>query len=620
MEFINYTPSQPERKTFQAHPDHFRPPCSTLTTLPLKPLRPSHPLSLFPFCLPGRPNVVNPPPYSTSVSLQTQPMHSVSLKPHPLPSCPPSSFPPCTPLQGSRSGQDPAQVIVLNDFDKVFIKNGIAEGLESKSFVDLTTDITSCGDIITLDSRPHPYGARHDPIDFQKRNEDRCQEKTNEASPSLELFVGSITTQSALLAEPLTSNGKSNPLPASEKQPHLLELNREQDETLNQESPHGSQETEISSKSSTTAQGGSASSDENENADSTSAMLVAHSVKLDQQKGKTDACNTGKCQSPFTGRYRRSDVGSMESMESMVAVVIPSISHRHREDPEKIKGNESAQHDPGTHQRNTRSKSKCKILIEDRHLTGSPAQPTDDNWGEWDITGTTDLSDDSDGDYTASSDGDDLVKQQSKRRKISSRSAATTSCRPQSRSRGARVVGHHREVKRAPRSGRSVAATEHSISSTRVDHEWCTRCGPVAPAGGSEHTFSPRLLSPEDISALVSAFAQRLLDLRKDPSTDAERAMDGGVADIDTESVDKDPRTAELDRKRSRWTQGEDERLKDLKTRGWRWWEIKQQFPHRKLSALQQRWSSKLRERGASPMTDTRKRKRKCKPIIVTIP
>lgn len=53
---------------------------------------------------------------------------------------------------------------MLNDFDKVFIENGIAEGLESKSFVDLTTDITSCGDIITLDSRPHPYGARHDPI------------------------------------------------------------------------------------------------------------------------------------------------------------------------------------------------------------------------------------------------------------------------------------------------------------------------------------------------------------------------------------------------------------------------------------------------------------------------
>ncbi|KAL2366562.1 hypothetical protein RJZ56_000395 [Blastomyces dermatitidis] len=535
-------------------------------------------------------------------------MHPVSLKPHPLPSRPPSSVPPCAPLQGGRNGQDLAQAIVLNDFDKAFIENGIAEGLDSKSFVDLTTDITSCGDIITLDSRPHPYDARHDPIDFHKRNEDRCQEKTNEASPSLELFLGSITTQSASLAEPLTSNGKSNPLSASEEQPHLLELNREQDETLNQESPHGSQETEISTKSSTTAQWGSASSDEN--ADSTSAMLVAHSVKLDQHKGKTDAdayaCNTGQCQSPFTGRYRRSDVGSMESMESMVAVVIPSISHCHREDPEKIKGNESAEHDPGTHQRNTRSKSKRKILIEDRHLPGSPAQPTDDNWGKWDITGTTDPSDDSDGDYTASSDGGDSVKQQSKRRKISSRSAATTSCRPQSRSRGARAVGHHQEVKRAPRSGRSVAATEHSISSTRVDHEWCTRCGPVAPA--------------EDISALVSAFAQRLLDLRRNPSTDAERAMDGEVAEVDTESVDKDPGTAELDKKRSRWTQGEDERLKDLKTRGWRWWEIKQQFPHRKLSALQQRWSSKLRERRASPMTDTWKWKRKCKPIIVTTP
>ncbi|EEH04643.1 predicted protein [Histoplasma capsulatum G186AR] len=104
-----------------------------------------------------------------------------------------------------------------------------------------------------------------------------------------------------------------------------------------------------------------------------------------------------------------------------------------------------------------------KIVIEDSHLPGSPAQPTDDSWGEWDITGTIDPSDDSDGDYTVSSNGGDSVKQQSQQRNIST---------------------------------------------------------------------------------------------------------------------------------------GEDERLKDLKTRGWHWWKIKQQFPHRKLSALQQQWSSKLRERG----------------------
>ncbi|OJD14003.1 hypothetical protein AJ78_05616 [Emergomyces pasteurianus Ep9510] len=70
--------------------------------------------------------------------------------------------------------------------------------------------------------------------------------------------------------------------------------------------------------------------------------------------------------------------------------------------------------------------------------------------------------------------------------------------------------------------------------------------------------------------------------------------MQATTVHIESVSVDEDQMIVEPDRKRSRWSREEDERLKDLKTRGRCWWETEQQFPLRGLSALQQRWSSKL--------------------------
>ncbi|EEH23003.1 hypothetical protein PABG_05214 [Paracoccidioides brasiliensis Pb03] len=51
----------------------------------------------------------------------------------------------------------------------------------------------------------------------------------------------------------------------------------------------------------------------------------------------------------------------------------------------------------------------------------------------------------------------------------------------------------------------------------------------------------------------------------------------------------KDKRFGEPGMKGPRWTREDDAHLKDLKRRGWHWWETKQQFPERTKSDLQQR-------------------------------
>ncbi|KAK2795041.1 hypothetical protein FQN50_009800 [Emmonsiellopsis sp. PD_5] len=273
------------------------------------------------------------------------------------------------------------------------------------------------------------------------------------------------------------------------------------------------------------------------------STAMVHSVKPDQHKGETDA----------------------GSMEFMVAVLVPAISHCHQEDTATLKGSKSKRHVAWTRQRQTRRKSKRQNLkSQDRRLPGSPMQPVDDDGGESDVSGTSDPSGDSDEDYTASSD--DRLHCEQRRR----------SRRPRSQSQVARAVGGHREIEREPRSVRSVAATERSVSSTsptREGHQQCIRSSQVAPAsGGAEQTLSPRLLSPQDISALVSAFAQKLLDLRRGSSMDAMRAADEVSRNpFDTECASDDETIGEPDMKRPRWTQEDDERLKDLKTRGWRW-------------------------------------------------
>ncbi|KAI1909475.1 hypothetical protein LOZ65_006524 [Ophidiomyces ophidiicola] len=74
---------------------------------------------------------------------------------------------------------------------------------------------------------------------------------------------------------------------------------------------------------------------------------------------------------------------------------------------------------------------------------------------------------------------------------------------------------------------------------------------------------------------------------------------------VDNPQLSPDDETRGLVRKKkkARWTRKDDERLGSLRARDWRWWEIKQQFSHRTVAALQQR-CMKLR---ATRLTNTPK-------------
>ncbi|OAT14591.1 hypothetical protein BDBG_09553 [Blastomyces gilchristii SLH14081] len=474
----------------------------------------------------------------------TQPVHAALLKSHPLPNRLPYSVPSCNPLQDNRSSQDRAEPVLLNDFDKAFVENGITDSLKSETVVGSTTNTISCGNIIARDSWQRRHDMRLNPKDILKRNEDRGQEQNNETSTALESFPGSIMIQPSLLPEPRT--GDNTPM-AMVAEPGTKKISTVQGDFTSRES-----------------------------ADSTCASLLAHSVESDQHTREADSCNAGRCQSPFTARHRGSDTGSMEPM---VVVVVPALSPGHRKGSAALKGKgskcQSKQRPLRTRQQKTLRKSIRQTLeSRGRCSPGTPTKLCNDGGVESDTSGTSSPCGDSDEDYTAGSDDSDSVIKPLKRRKLSSQLAVTSPCRPQSR----------------PQPRHWVA---------RV----CTRSSPVVPGSSTGQTLGPQLLSPEDISALVSAFAQKLLELRRDSWTGAMDIMNAEVAGVVAERGSEDRRFGEPGIKRPRWTQEDDARLKDLKMRGWHWWEIKQEFPGRTKSALQQRWST-FPAREASPVTD----------------
>ncbi|OJD10773.1 hypothetical protein AJ78_08303 [Emergomyces pasteurianus Ep9510] len=295
-----------------------------------------------------------------------------------------------------------------------------------------------------------------------------------------------MTPRPALVPEQL-GDGTSITLPASEEHPGLMELNQETDGTQNHEWSHSSPDASIMIEAEMRTENISAAPR------SSSSTCSPERITL-------------SIQSRVHAAYGR---GS-----GFIHFSLPSgrRGNTQRERKQKACAGEST----------TKDLIKIEMKGSEKELTSDPTDNLNDN-------------------YTASSlDSSDLMKRQSKRRKFSSRSAATMAHRPRPRPQ--------------------MAVTDRSVSSTSSQ--------PVASTGGFqfEHALNPRLLSPENISTLISAFAQKLLDLRRDSSTDTWRTM------VQTEnvSVGEDRRTVEPDRKRSRWTREEDDRLKDLKTRGWR--------------------------------------------------
>lgn len=156
----------------------------------------------------------------------------------------------------------------------------------------------------------------------------------------------------------------------------------------------------------------------------------------------------------------------------------------------------------------------------------------------------------------------------------------------QSQSWSVWAIDYHQKAEWASHSRQSVIITDCFLSSTCIDYKHCILSYLMTLISSFEfkHTLNLQLLFSENIFTLISVFAQKLLNLYRDSSTDSEHVM------IHTESVsvDENQRIVKLDRKKSQWIWEEDEHLKNLKTQSWYWWEIKQQFSLWRLSALQQ--------------------------------
>ncbi|EER40059.1 predicted protein [Histoplasma capsulatum H143] len=83
--------------------------------------------------------------------------------------------------------------------------------------------------------------------------------------------------------------------------------------------------------------------------------------------------------------------------------------------------------------------------------------------------------------------------------------------------------------------------------------------------------------------------AAKLLEILQGSAVTPPAAMDQWTA-VDNPQLSPDDETRGLVRKKkARWTRKDDERLGSLGARNWCWWEIKQQFPHWTVAALQQR-------------------------------
>ncbi|KMP10252.1 hypothetical protein CIRG_09933 [Coccidioides immitis RMSCC 2394] len=501
MQFVNYTPSNPEPKTALRFPHKFAPALTPASaSLPLKP----H----FQHCdpppvnLPSRPESLLPPPIARSPSVpQAFPVVPAPPTSHPLPAPPPSW------ISGSLSSRDRewsqggGPDCPPNDFDREFIENGIV-GIpdnNDEGIVDSTTDAA-------------PASADHDPSDH-----------------------GS--------------------------QPPLYEADREHQGTTRSPPSDlgaGDADTAVGAETETHGQPGSSVHSSNINANPPESVSVLHPL--------TAAGREGSC------RVSSPRLGS--PVQFMEAVVVRTASGQGREDTnasacdmdqqmprarplrESVTKRRPRRIPGATSQAKAGSARERPVTNTDGHpgslkrrscRKARPAQITHD--------GSANTSDD---DYHPGH----AENRRSKRRRLRTRSSNTEPhyIRPQSQPQ-------------APMS----TTTDQSV--------------PCSLVTGQD--FGQRRLSPEDVSAIVSATAAKLLEILRGSAVTSPPAVDQRMAVEPPQPSTGVETRAELVRKgkkkKARWTRQDDERLESMRARGWRWWEIKQQFPHRTVSALQQR-------------------------------
>ncbi|KAI1931907.1 hypothetical protein LOZ66_006978 [Ophidiomyces ophidiicola] len=497
MQFVIYTPSNPEPKTALKFPDQFGPPLTT--TFPSLPPRPPSPHRAHPPpSLPAPPGSfpLFPVPGRSSSVLQGFPTLPGLSASHTLPARPPPAIPNYLPFKGGgwRPGGGGLEG-PLNEFDMAFIENGIVDALESQaeSIVDCTagTDTPS-------DDAPDHHLQLLVPQEFCEY-EGAMEINDSQHEPQSARLSGLEAGDSGVTVgvETVSSGRTGNP-PCSA-----------------------------------------------ESTSSTESMVTLGSPR---SVGRERSCRLPVSRP----RSNRSAVQIME------AVVIRTSSSRDQWTSKTSALEPDVQHGRAA-PRSTRASKPSTRHRPHRILRSHPMPPATSRGREqW------------------THPADDSSRDLGRDEPLSRRTRRTT-----------RWLGGARPPSPSDVSD-TVSGSDDDYSPDKVANRPSKRRRTCAspslpPPPSADQTPGQRLLTPELISALVSAMTQKLLETLRGPPPAAPAA-----ARYPHPSTD-DTTSKVIMRKRARWNQKDDDLLERLRARGWSWWEIKQQFPGRTLPALQQR-------------------------------
>ncbi|EDN10248.1 predicted protein [Histoplasma mississippiense (nom. inval.)] len=458
---------------------------------------------------------------------------------------------------------------------------------------------------------------------FPDGDEDRGQEKDDESlpvpSPAVECgLVGSTGTKA------LPGDGSSTPVLDSTPHAGFLEPGSDQDTSHRQEWPRSSSDDPLPFNPPITVDSDDSATDRSavdstftspaKRDTSSRATSISHSPKAD---GGSNEAGTGIAgvRSTQLKRQRRPRAGTGD-MHPMVAVEVPVIADRLEE---AISG--SMRYENGlsnrlrTRQQKTRARSRREVPdTQDWKLPGKPVQRVEDDTTMSDTGGSSAHSDDTDGDYRASSEEDGPMKPPSKRRRLPTQPSSPASRRPRFRIPRAAAAAGREGVEREDCRVRTTTAKDRYPPPGNTNHGPDTYAHSRPPIGDETRSCPLPLLTRGEAVMLSSRVAHVVFEIvMRRPMTASDLAGETTAA-ADTER-DYDEREVEgLGGRRRRWTREEEARLVALKQDGFSWTEIEERFPHRQLGSLRQRWYTKLQNTHASnPPTNKRRQEWNCR-------
>ncbi|EEQ91148.1 uncharacterized protein BDCG_06268 [Blastomyces dermatitidis ER-3] len=268
-----------------------------------------------------------------------------------------------------------------------------------------------------------------------------------------------------------------------------------------------------------------------------------------------------------------------------------------------------------TRQWKSRARSRHEVPnTQDCKLPGKPVQCVEDNTTMSDTSSSSAHSDDTDDNYHASSEEDDPTKPPSKHRRLPTPPSNAASRHPRFQIPRAAAAAGREGVKQEDSKVRATTAKDHYTTPPNTNHGLDTYTHSRHPIDDKTHHCPLPLLARGEAVMLSSTVAQVIFKMVTGCPMTTSDLMSETTAAADTERDYSERKVEDLDGKRHHWTREEDNCLMALKQDSFSWLEIEEQFLHRQLSSLRQRWYTKLQNTHASnPPTDKLRQEGKCR-------